>query len=205
MLFRSGNDFARGLGYPRTRKKLARFLAQARARRIDVGVANGRAFLNASGVGIDGHVAERVVASSRVIGQTLGYFVGALVSIATYEPRAMRVRVGATLREGRHLVVVAANGMYFGNGMRVAPDAKLDDGLLDVIVAGDLGKWESLVALAKIYRGTHVDGRRIVAFRTPAVEIELADELPMQLDGEAMRTRRLDIGLRPRALTVLGR
>src|SRR5205823_14049618 len=53
----SGNDFAHGLGYPRRRRQLPRFLANARARRIDVGEVNGRVFLNAAGVGIDGHVA----------------------------------------------------------------------------------------------------------------------------------------------------
>jgi len=201
----AGNDFARALGYPRRRRQLARFLAQARARRIDVGEVNGRIFLNAAGVGIDGHVAERVIATSRVIGSALGYLVGSLVSIATYEPRQMRIRIGDTTRQGRHLVVVAANGTHFGNGMRVAPDAKLDDGMLDVIVAGDLGKWASILALAKIYRGTHVDGRTIVSYRAAAVDVELDQELPMEVDGEAMRTRELHVRIRPQALTVLAR
>ena len=199
----SGNDFAFALGYPRKRSQLASFLAQARPRRIDVGEVNGRVFLNAAGVGIDGHVSERIIASARVVGPTLGYFVGALVSIATYRPRQMRVRIGDITLEGKHLVVVAANGTHFGRGMHVAPEAKLDDGLLEIIVGGDLGRWSSLVALAKLYRGTHVDGRTILAFRAPALEVELDEPLPMEVDGEASRARGLVIGLRPRALTVL--
>src|SRR5512142_1416373 len=106
----SGNDLARVLGYPRRRSKIVEFLGRARERRIDVGEVNGRIFLNAAGVGIDGHVAERVIASTRVVGPTLGYFVGALVSIATYRPRQMRIRFGDTERSGKHLIVVAANG-----------------------------------------------------------------------------------------------
>jgi diacylglycerol kinase (ATP) len=202
----SGNDFARVLGYPRGRKKLAPFLAQARPRRIDVGEVNGRVFLNAAGVGIDGHVAERIIASSRVVGPTLGYFVGSLVSIATYRPRRMRVLIeGQPVREGPHLVVVAANGTHFGSGMRVAPAAKLDDGLFDIVVGGDLGRWDSLVALGKIYRGTHVDGRTILAFRAASLDVELFEPLPMQADGEASRVESLRVRMRPRALTVLGR
>lgn len=200
-----GNDFARALGYPRERSQLASFLAQARPRRIDVGEVNGRVFLNAAGVGIDGHVTERIIASVRVVGPTLGYFVGALVSIATYRPRPMRVRIGDMTLEGKYLVVVAANGTHFGSGMHVAPEAKLDDGLLEIIVGGDLGRWSSLVALAKLYRGTHVDGRTILAFRAPALEVELDEPLPMEADGEASRAHGLVIGLRPRALTVLAR
>jgi diacylglycerol kinase (ATP) len=201
----SGNDFARALGYPRKRRDLAPFLAQARMRRIDVGEVNGRIFLNAAGVGIDGHVAERVLASARVVGPTLGYFVGALVSIATYRPRQMRVIIDGEIREGRHLVVVAANGTHFGSGMHVAPGAKLDDGLFDIIVGGDLGRWASLVALGKIYRGTHVDRRTIFAFRAASLDVELAEPLPMQADGEAFRAPAVRVRMRPRALTVLGR
>ncbi|HYK99272.1 MAG TPA: diacylglycerol kinase family protein [Candidatus Acidoferrales bacterium] len=201
----SGNDFARALGYPRSRKELAAFLAAARPRRIDVGEANGRIFLNAAGVGIDGHVAERVIASQRVVGPTLGYLVGSIVSIATYRPRPMRVTIDGTTREGRHLVVVAANGTHFGSGMKVAPGATLDDGMLDVIVGGDLGRWASLVALGKIYFGIHIDGKTIFAFRSPTLEVTFDAPLPMEIDGEAMRADALRVRIRPGALTVLGR
>jgi len=200
-----GNDFSRALGYPRRRKQLGAFLASARTRRIDVGDVNGRVFLNAAGVGIDGHVAERVLASSRVVGPTLGYLVGSIVSIATYRPREMRVRIDGTTRTGRHLIVVAANGTHFGSGMRVAPDAKLDDGLLDIVVGGDLGVWPSLVALAKLYRGTHVDGRTIFAFRAAELDVEFDHPQPMEADGEASRASGITIRVRPRALTVLAR
>lgn len=200
----SGNDFARALGYPK-RRRVPAFLASARRRRIDVGVVNGRVFLNAAGVGIDGDVSERMAASSRVVGQTLGYVVGALVSIATYRPRPMRVHVAGEVRDGRHLVVVAANGTHFGNGMHVAPKAVLDDGLLEVIVGGDLGRWGSVLALAKIYRGTHVDGRTIEAFRAPDVTVELETALPMEADGEPFRADRFVVTTRPNALTVLAR
>jgi diacylglycerol kinase (ATP) len=201
----SGNDFARALGYPRSRKELLPFLAQSRPRRIDVGEVNGRVFLNAAGVGIDGHVAERIIASARVVGPTLGYFVGALVSIATYRPQEMRVSIDGQLRQGKHLVVVAANGTHFGGGMHVAPDARLDDGLLDIVVGGDLGRWASVVALARLYRGTHVDGRTILAFRSAALDVELDEPLPMQADGEASRASALRVRVRARALTVLAR
>ena len=199
----SGNDFARSLGYPRKRRDIARFLASARRRVIDVGEVNGRIFVNAAGVGIDGHVAERIEASARVVGARLGYFVGALVSIATYRPRPMRIRIDGETREGKHLMVVAANGTYFGSGMHVAPTAKLDDGLFDIVVAGDLGRWASLVALAKLYRGTHVNGTTIVMKRARVVEIELQRPLRAQLDGETTMAQRFSIRVRPGALEVL--
>jgi YegS/Rv2252/BmrU family lipid kinase len=201
----SGNDFARALGYPRGRKEAAAFLAAARPRRIDVGEVNGRIYLNAAGVGIDGYVAERVIAAAGVVGSTLGYFVGALHGISTFRPRQMRLVIDGVVREGRHMMVAACNGTYFGSGMKVAPEAKLDDGLFDVIVGGDLAKWDSLKALVRIYRGTHVNGRSILAIRASSVDVELTEPLTAQIDGEIERTDGLRIRLRPRALTVLGR
>src|SRR5919204_5317122 len=198
----SGNDFARALGYPRRRKQIAPFIDRAQRRRIDVGEANGRVFLNSVGVGIDGDVAERVLAVSRVVGPALGYFLGSLASIATFEPPKMRIRVDGQAREGPHMMVLAANGTYFGSGMRVAPHAKLDDGMFDVIVGGDLSRWQSIVSLTKIYRGAHIDGKTIFQFRASSVDVDFDGPLPGQLDGEFTRVSGLRMRVRPRALTV---
>jgi YegS/Rv2252/BmrU family lipid kinase len=201
----AGNDFARALRYPRRRRDIVPFLRTARPRPIDVGDMNGRIFVNAAGVGIDGHVAERIHAGTRVVGDTFGYLAGALVGIATYRPQPMRVLVDGELSSGRFLTVVAANGTHFGAGMHVAPQASLDDGQLDVVLAGDLSPWSSLVALAKLYRGAHVDGRTVVAKRARVVEIELERPLAAELDGEVRQLSRLSIRVRPRALNVLAR
>ena len=201
----SGNDFARALGYPRRRRDLARFIRDARRRTIDVGEINGRVFVNSAGVGIDGHVAQRIAATSRLFGKTLGYFAGSLVGIGTYRPQPMRVLVDGELHSGRFLTVVAANGTHFGSGMHVAPQALLDDAQLDVLLAKDLSRWSSLVALGKLYRGTHVDGKKIVMKRGRVVEIELERPLQAQVDGEATSGQHFSVRVRPGALDVLSR
>jgi diacylglycerol kinase (ATP) len=201
-----GNDLARSLGYPRGRKRrqLARWLStEAQTRAIDVGEINGRIFLNAAGVGIDGHVAERVRASARIVGDRWSYMIGSVASIATYRPQPMEIRMDGEAQVGRYLTVVASNGRYFGRGMQPAPGASLDDGWLDVTVAGDIGRLGSLGALARLYFGKHENGTTIVTRRARDVEIELERELPIQIDGEVSHAERLRIGIRPGALNVL--
>lgn len=201
-----GNDLARSLGYPRGRRRraLARWLATgAVSRRIDCGEINGRLFLNAAGVGIDGHVAERVVASARVVGDRWAYLVGSLASIATYRPEQMEVRIDGDRVLGRFLTVVASNGRWFGRGMQPAPRASLDDGFLDVTLAGDLSRAASVAALARLYFGRHENGTTIVTRRGREIEIDLEHELPIQIDGEVSRAEQIRIGLRPTALSVL--
>jgi YegS/Rv2252/BmrU family lipid kinase len=203
----SGNDLARSLGYPRgrARARLAQWLATEAARRtIDVGELNGRLFLNAAGVGIDGHVAERVIAAERVVGpRWAAYLIGSLVSVATYRPQRMEVRIDGETQFGDFLTVVASNGRFFGSGMQPAPRARLDDGLLDVTVAGDLSRLASLAALARLYFGKHENGTTIVTRPAREIEIDLPHALPMQLDGESLHADQLRVTVRPRALDVL--
>lgn len=201
-----GNDLARMLGYPRGRRlhRVPAWLAnEARRRRIDVGEVNGRLFLNATGVGIDGHVAERIRASERVVGQRLAYLVGSLVSIATYRPQPMELRIDGAASFGRFLTVISSNGTYFGGGMKPAPRASLDDGELDVTVAGDLSRIDSILALVRLYFGKHENGTTIVTHRARSVEIELERTLPLQLDGEVTHADRVSVTIRPGALDVL--
>lgn len=198
----TGNDLARNLGYPR-RADVPAFLARSTPREIDAGLANGRAFVNHAGVGIDGVVAARARAFGHYLGPLLGYAASSLAAIATFRPVEMRVTIDGARREGRFLIVVVSNGVRFGGGMKGAPQALLDDGWFDVSLAGDLGRGASVAALVRLYRGTHVDGVRIQGLRAKELVIELDRPLPMELDGEVTRGRSLTISLRPRALRVL--
>jgi len=199
----TGNDLARGLGYPRRLRDVPAFLAKARRRVIDVGELNGRVFVNAAGVGIDGMLAEGVRGSSRYVGSTLGYFAGALGAIALYRAMPMHITIDGESRDGRHLIVVASNGRYFGGGMQPAPKSALDDGWLDLTVATELGKVATLRALARLYRGTHHNGTTIQAIRARTIDIVLDRRVAVEMDGEVIHASEVSIKIRPGALAVL--
>ncbi|HET8569571.1 MAG TPA: diacylglycerol kinase family protein [Candidatus Limnocylindria bacterium] len=200
----TGNDVPRNLGYPRKRRLVPAFLARAVPRVIDVGLANGRAFVNHVGIGIDGVVAERARSYGRYLGPVLGYTASSLAAIATYTPTEMRIEIDGDPASGRYLVIVASNGVAFGGGMKAAPLAELDDGWLDLSIAGDLGRVAAVGALFRLYRGTHVNGTTIVGRRARSLRVELEREVPFELDGESARTRSLQVRIRGRALSVLG-
>ena len=199
----TGNDLARSLGYPRRLRDVPAFVAGARRRVIDVGELNGRVFVNSAGVGIDGVVAEGVRGSTRLVGPALGYFAGALGAIVAYRAMPMRITIDGESREGPHLVVIASNGRYFGGGMQPAPRSVLDDGWLDITVAGDLGRLETLGALVRLYRGTHVNGTTIQGLRARSLAISLDRPAAIEVDGEIMRSADVAIRVRPGALAVL--
>jgi diacylglycerol kinase (ATP) len=127
------------------------------------------------------------------------------MAIATYRPVSMRLALDGEDREGRFLIVLCSNGVHFGSGMKAAPAARMDDGRLDVTTAGDLGVRDSIVALLKLYRGTHVDGVGVQTRTVRSLEVRLAAPLPMEMDGEVARVDSLSVKARPASLQVLAR
>lgn len=191
----TGGDFRRTLGLPRgTEEQLQRLLAGNR-RRLDAGrlvcarLGGGeelRYFQNIASFGLSG--ATDLAVNSLTLGKWLGGKVafqwGMLKALLRYRNRRVRIQVDDHFDETLRISTAAVcNGQYFGGGMRVAPRAQPDDGLLEVVIVGDVGKVELLRRVNAVYTGTHLEmeqvrvtrGRRVVA--TPA-----EDEGPVLID-----------------------
>jgi diacylglycerol kinase (ATP) len=197
----SANDFAYSLGL-RDWRLAARLAVLGEPRRIDAALANGRAFVNTAGVGVDAIGARHVERHKRVLG-SLAYLSSALLTLATSRAAPMRVQLDGETIEGRKLLVVVANGERFGNGMRIAPGARIDDGFLDVCIIGDTGKIETLLMFPTVYRGTHVRHPKVRMARVRRIIVEQERRLPVELDGEPSEADRLEIECKPGALNVI--
>ena len=105
------------------------------------------------------------------------------------------------------LLAVIANGAYYGGGMRIAPDATVSDGLLDLITIADVSRMTALRQLPNLYRGTHLAHPAVSARRLTAIEIEPLDDepLPLHLDGEPWQRTPVRIELHAAAVAVAGR
>lgn len=204
----TGSDFARALGLPREPEAaLARVLA-AVPRPVDaleLRAADGRwrFVVNIASAGISGQVDEAVNAlvhrgRTAYLGATLG-------ALLRYRPAPCRVALdGETWHEGEVLLVAVANGTTFGRGMRIAPGAKLDDGLADVVLVPRLPGWQVPIQLPRLYLGTHLGSRRVEHRRAERVTIEpLAPMPPFDLDGDPWPASRVEIAVVPRALELL--
>ena len=99
--------------------------------------------------------------------------------------------------------VVVCNGAWFGGGMRIAPGARPDDGLLDVVRLGALGRLELVRWLPTVYWGGHLANSRIAIRRAARVRVDAPAPLPVQLDGELGAHTPLDIEIHPGALRLL--
>ena len=107
-------------------------------------------------------------------------------AIGRYQCPLVRIRAGRFEAEQRILMIAAANGRYYGGGMKVAPEAKPDDGLLDVCIGDSMGRLSILRKLPRFVAGTHVTLKEVRMLRTPELELQFLEPVMVQLDGDML-------------------
>jgi diacylglycerol kinase (ATP) len=202
----TGRDFARSLGLPARFDDAVEVALNGSVRTIDAGRAtfhHGRAwFANFAGAGISGAIARDANASSKALGGRASFLVSTVRVFSRWKSARVEATVEAESRRGQMFEIVAMNGPYAGGGMRIAPDAVLDDGLLDCVLFGDVTKLDFLTTFPKIYRGRHLSHPKIELLRGASVTIEADPPLPVVLDGEQPGTTPARFEIVPRALRV---
>lgn len=198
----TGNDIARSLGLDPTAPEAAvRHVVDGTVRRIDLGRANGRWFAAVLGSGFDSMVNERANRMSWPTGRSR-YNVAIVAELRTFRPVPFTLHLDGERWETEAMLVAVGNGPSYGGGMRVCPDASLDDGLLDVTVLGPISKPEFLRVFPTVYKGTHVNHPAVTVRRARGVRLE-ADGVTAYADGERVSVLPVTCEAVPDALRVL--
>ena len=202
----TGTDFARSLGLPLKFDKAVRVALDGRVRTIDAGRAtfhHGEAwFANFAGAGISGAIARDANSSSKALGGKVSFMVSTVKVFARWKSAGVEAAVGGETRRGQMFEIVAMNGPYAAGGMKIAPEALMDDGLLDTVLFGDVTKLDFMTTFPKIYSGRHLGHPKIELVRGASVTIESDPPLPVVLDGEQPGTTPARFEIVPGALRV---
>jgi diacylglycerol kinase (ATP) len=207
----SGGDFCRTFRIPRSVEDAARVALDGATRIVDLGRAEYRSwaggletayFANIASAGMSGAVAQRTNATTKAFGGRVSYLWATLAVFSRWRNTDVRVSVGDEVRGGRMYDVIVANARYFGGGMMICPDARVDDGLFDVLLIGDVTKADLVRTLPKIYRGTHLPHPKAELLRGAVVSVESAAPLPVELDGEQPGTTPVRFEVVPQALRL---
>lgn len=216
----SGNDFAQSLGITSVAVALSawnRFCAgTGTLHEVDLGrimvtsphaAEEGIYFCAVAGAGLDAETNRRANRMPGWLRRRGGYLVAALQAVAAAGPAQMAVRDdgegAAHAASGPAWFVAVANTPRYGDGMRIAPEAKLEDGLLDVCFVGHCSKLRLLKSLPKVFSGTHVHMREVKTFRGKDLRLEAEPPLPIYADGEPAGLTPVTICALPRALRVI--
>ncbi len=198
-----GNDLVRVLGLPRDPVEAARALPRCEPRRLDVGDVDGATFIGIASLGFDSEANRIANAAPSVLGP-LAYVYGALRGLAAYRPATFTLTLdGGEVLVRRAFTVAAANSKAYGGGMFVAPDAELDDGLLDLVIVGAMSRRRFVGSLPKVFRGTHVDEPEVEVVRTRRVEIRADRVFDVYADGDPIGATPVTVSSVPQAVPVL--
>jgi YegS/Rv2252/BmrU family lipid kinase len=201
-----GNDFCRAVDVPADAVAAARALGSAQERAVDLGVVSSAdgdvPFLGIASVGFDSEVQERVLRTRLPLGRHV-YTYGALATVATWKHARFDVEVDGTALQVHGWSVAVSNSGRYGGGMRLAPDASVEDGLLDVVTSSATGRVRFLQALPKVFAGTHVDEPTVHV--RPATVVRLSADRAFRVfaDGDPVGSLPATVSVRPAALRVL--
>ena len=221
----TGNDFVKSLGTPaHDIHAMVQCITRAQTRPIDVGLIDGTPFVNAAGLGFDVAVLERMQQKQtqgrqQWLGGTAAYVVTALGALLGYRGFDASLRTtlasshdapGAPAWQERighhaHLMTVFANGQCFGGAFRIAPEARLDDGLLDVVDIGALTPWQRPAVFLRAVRGTHLSHAAVRSHFGAAFTLHCEAPPLYEADGELYRASAATgtISVRPAALDII--
>ncbi len=178
----SGNDFPKAASIPLDTMLAIETVFSGRERAVDIGKLGDSYFINGLGIGLDGAVSHRFK-KLKLLRGPLGYLLVSVQEALTFKGFPARVKIDDWNYEGTLLLTGASNGLYQG-GFKLAPDAKIDDGLLDFHIIKDMSIINRLIKIPKVLEGSHSDLKEVEIKRATNMEISLESKIPAHMDGE---------------------
>ena len=198
----TGNDFRKTLGIDKEPEKALETVLHKPAQPTDAGMINGQAFLNEIGTGFDVAVLDYANKAKKYCKGLLPYLAGVLCALFRFRPIRASIRIDDQPPEEKDVfVIAAANGGIIGGGIVIAPDAKVDDGLLDIVIV-DRIKWYKLpLRLIGLLKGnilrfpeTHFIRAKEIRFSAP--------DMRLNVDGEIVSAQTAEAKVLPGALKI---
>jgi YegS/Rv2252/BmrU family lipid kinase len=196
-----GNDFARKLGIPAD-PVAACALLRGRERRVDLADVGGRTYLGILSAGLDSD-ANRIANDNALPLGTAVYAYAALRALAAWKPARWTVRLDGQVREFDGYSVAVSNSGVYGSGMFLVPDARMDDGLLDVVLVEAVPKRRYLANLPRVFKGTHLEASGLHLLRGRSVSFHADRPFTAYADGDPIAELPATVDVVPGTLRVL--
>lgn len=179
------NDFARAMGIPKRWEDYCDLVIENKTRPIDIGKANDRHFINIAGGGSLTQLTYEVPSRLKTLIGQLAYYMKGIEKMASLSPTNLTIRAeGYDVLEGEFMLFLIANSNSVGGFEKLAPDARIDDGLLDVIAVKKCNLAEFIRLVSMALRGDHFNDPHVVYLKTRRMEVTSPDHVLLNLDGE---------------------
>lgn len=206
----SGNDFSKMLVLrPGDLEYNINILLSHKVKKIDLGLLNGRYFINVAAMGFIGRINQYSKTSPKILKGFSMYLYSVLKVLLDYYPHHFQITAkdqnDKILRfDSKFTLCSIGNGRYQGEGFRINPDSEIDDGLLDVCLVDPVSRIYVLRMLSKVMQGTHGQLPEVKMFRVKEITIKSDRAIPLHIDGEPVYDQSvLKIKIAPKALNII--
>ena len=197
-----GNDWARKLGIPEEPEAAVGVIAGGAIRTVDVALAGERTYLGIASAGIDSDTQVIANATRLPLGGQV-YVYGTLRALLRWKPARWTVTLDGETRTFTGYSVAVANSGVFGSGMYLVPNARIDDGLLDIVLGAEAPKRRYLKLLGKVFKGTHVNDPALTFLQAREVTFHADRPFTAYADGDPIADLPATFRIAPDALRVL--
>lgn len=210
----SGNDFAKAVYIDGTAKQLVRLITDFRPRQIDIGKVHfsidtsefnqrHRYFINEADIGMGPEVVKKVSSGAQPLGGGFAYYMAILSTFMNYKPYFVRAFASDWQWEGKIRTLAITNGNYYGHGLCIAPDAKVDDGLFSVFIVEDVSVFDFIRFSGKLKQGRRIAFRKVHYNETKRLELTAAEPFVVEADGELIGRLPATIEMLPNMIRFL--
>ncbi len=200
----TGNDFAAALQMPADPVAAVHQIMNGDNRRVDLCRVNQRYFVSSAGIGFDGEVAFHVNEGFRWVRGKTAYLCSVFKTLFSYQPRRIKLTVDGLVMEFNSLLVAITNSPTYGGGLKINPEARLNDGFFDICAVRYMSVPEILVCLPFLFPGWHRNLKKVRMLKGRNITLESGQPFYYQLDGEILTDQVLRFTLFPEALVVRG-
>lgn len=199
----TGNDFAKGVGMPMDLRAAAEALLKGHVQEIDLAQVGAAMYGCIAGVGFDSIVTRYANEHARWLSGPLAYTWSLLCCMPEYRPQQLEIIADGESFCGDVLFAVVGNNSSYGGGIRLAPRARLDDGILDICIVPYMSRLELLRWVPRAYRGEHLNHPRIKYLQARKITLRATSRMELFGDGEFLQELPATIEVVPRALRVI--
>jgi YegS/Rv2252/BmrU family lipid kinase len=179
-----GNDFARNIGLSMNLRKNRILPLDPTFHKYDLPTINAIPFVSIACIGLDAEVNKLARDGEGYFSGKLGYIVCVLKALRKFRPFEIEMTIDGQFGRDRVMMVTIANGPYYGGGMKIAPDAIMDDGALNICIVKEMSKWELLREFPKVFKGTHIYNPNFIMKTGRKVKIQSDERREIFADGE---------------------
>lgn len=200
----TGNDMAKSLGISTDPEKALHILINGDTTTIDIGRVNNSNFLNISSVGFDAEVVFNNNKIKKKIKSEISYALSVLYTLFQFRKRPVDIEIDGKKTHENIVLLAVGNGKYYGGGMKILPDAKLDDGELDICIVSNINKLTLLFLFPTIFKGNHIKHTKYVKIdKGKHIKITSKEIIPINIDGELMEGKEVDFSLEHQKMLVI--